>query len=179
MGRGSSKAGGGNNGGSGIPEIDSFEKRAYKQDTESALIVTANGEVINIGSGDEHHVFGANEDLKKMEGATASHNHPTDAIFSNTDVANGIAKGKLKEMRIVTKSGEIHSIKDDGATDNQRRSFNANYQNQMMKARNNVHAKERRGEKVNRDEYIKQHMGNWMTNHAEEYGLKYEKRKLK
>lgn len=173
MGRGSSKAGNGNS-----AKIQSFEKSIYKDDAEKAMIITAAGKIIKF-SGDENNVFGTNEDIKKMEGATATHNHPNDAIFSNTDIANGIAKGNLKEMRIVTKSGEIHSIANSGATEAQRKAFSANYRNQEMKATNNLNAKARRGEKNDENKYIKQHMEKWMTNHAEEYGLRYKKRRLR
>jgi len=172
MGRGSSKVGSNSS-----TKIQSFEKSIYKGDTEKAMIITADGKALEFG-GNEKHVFGTNEDIKKMEGATATHNHPNDAIFSNTDIANGIAKGNLKEMRIVTKSGEIHSLVNNGATETQRKAFSANYRNQEMKANNNLNAKQRRGENVDKNEYIKQHMEKWMTNHAEEYGLEYKKKKM-
>ena len=113
-----------------------------------------------------------------MEGAIATHNHPNDAIFSTTDIANGISKGNLKEMRIVTKSGETHSLVNNGATETQRKAFSANYRNQEMKATNNLNAKQRHGENIDENGYIKQHMEKWMTNHAEEYGLEYKKKKL-
>ena len=176
MGRGSSKAGGG---GGGMATIQNFEKSIYKNDTESAMIVTANGEVITFNNSDESHVFGSRDDIKKMDGATATHNHPNNSTFSSTDVANGIAQGNLKEMRIVTKDGETQSLVNNGATLEQRRSFSAQYRNQTMKANNNVNAKQRRGESVDRDSYTKTYMENWMTNHAEEYGLSFKKGKVR
>lgn len=165
-------------GGRNSAKIQSFEKSIYKDDTEKAMIITTDGKIIEF-SGNENHVFGTDEDIKKMKGATATHNHPNDAIFSTTDIANGIAKGNLKEMRIVTKSGEIHSLVDNGATETQRKAFSANYRNQEMKATNNLNAKQRRGESIDKNKYIKQRMEKWMTDHAEEYGLRYEKRRLK
>lgn len=169
MGRGSSKAGG--------TTIESFESQIYKSDSEKALIIMPNGKSVTFG-GDESHVFGSREDIAKMNGATATHNHPNDAIFSDTDVSNGIAAGNLKEMRIVTKSGETHSIKNNGASLDQRRAFSAQYRNQTMKAQNNINAKQRRGENVNPESYTKSFMEKWLTEHAEEYNLKYKKGKI-
>lgn len=176
MGRGSSKAGGGS-GRAGT--IENFERKIYQQDAEAAMIVTSKGETITFNNGDEHHVFGSEKDLKKMDGATATHNHPNNAIFSTTDVGNGIARGNLKEMRIVTKSGEVHSINADGATVEQRRAFSANYHNQTMKANNAVNSKLRRGEKVDRNEYVKNHMERWLEAHANDYGMSYKKGRVK
>ena len=173
-GRGSSSSAGAG----GMAKIRSFERSAYKQDTESSMIVTANGEVIQ-RSGDEKYVFGSRADVEKMNGGIASHNHPNNSTFSDTDVVNGIAKGNLKEMRIVTKSGEVHSIKNKGATVDQRRAFSAQYRNQMMKATNNIHTKQRRGEKVDSEKYLKQHMESWMEKNAKSYNLSFSKGKVK
>lgn len=175
MGRGSSKIGGG--GGNGA--ITDFEKKIYQNDSESAMIITAQGEVITFNSGNENHVFGTDADIAKMSGGIATHNHPNNSTFSSTDVANGIAKGNLKEMRIVTQNGEVYALVNNNATLEQRRTFSAQYRNQEMKATNNVHKKQARGESVNSADYIKNFMENWMSNHASEYGLSFNKSKVK
>ena len=178
MGRGSSKAGGGAGGG-GASAISQFEKSIYSQDQESAMIVTADGQTIIFNGSDENHVFGTDADIAKMNGGTATHNHPNNTIFSSTDVANGISKGNLKEMRIVTKSGEVHTIKNNGASLDDRRAFSANYYNQTMKARNNANKRIMRGETVDVNAYIKNHMENWMNAHASEFNMVYAKGKVK
>ena len=176
MAKGNSKIGSKSTSNSNV--ISDFEKSIYKSDNEQAMIITTDGEVIKFG-GDENHVFGTKEDLQKMDGAIATHNHPNNTIFSTTDVSNGIATGNLAEMRIVTKEGETYTIKNVGNTVEQRRSFNANYYNQNMKANNNVDAKLRRGEKVDRNEYVRDFMDKWLSNHATDYGMSYEKGKIK
>lgn len=176
-GRGASSSGG--NSSRGVSQkINNFESEIYQSDSERSLIITADGKELTFG-GDENHVFADKETLNQMEGATATHNHPNDAIFSQTDIENGIAKGNLKEMRIVTKSGEVHSLINNSATQDQRRAFLADYNNKMMKANNNIHAKERRGERVNRNEYVKNFMSNWMSENASNYGLEYKKGRVK
>lgn len=174
MGRGSSKAG--SSGAS--KKAMNFEKQIYTSNAEKALIITSDGKKIKFG-GDENHVFGTKEDIALLNGATATHNHPNGSIFSTTDVGNGIAAGNLKEMRIVTKDGDTYSLKNKNATAEQRKTFSAQYRNQEMKANNNIHMKQRRGEKVDSIEYTKNHMTKWMENHASEYGLEFKKGKVK
>lgn len=176
MGRGSSKAGGGSI--KSETPIETYEKSIYKSDQEHAIIITSDGQTIKFDTGDENHVFGNEEDIKKMNGGTATHNHPNDSIFSETDVGNGIAKGNLKEMRIVTKSGEIHVLENNTESIDQRRAFSANYRNQIMKATNNVNARRKRGESVDKIEYTKMFMQNWLLNHAQDYGMSYKKKRI-
>lgn len=172
-----SRTGSAGSGGNKI--ITNFEKSIQKNDTESAMIITKTGEVIVFNTRDEHHVFGTKDDIEKMSGGISTHNHPINTTFSSTDILNGMVKGNLNEMRIITKNGEIHSLKNNGATKEQKIKFNTNYRNQEMKAKNNVHAKQRRGESVNSTEYIKNHMENWMSKNAGEYGFSYKKSKAK
>lgn len=175
MGRGSSKI---NSRSSGTPKaITDFEKSIQKSETEKSMIITSSGKQIKF-SGDEHHVLASEKDISLLNGAIATHNHPSENTFSSTDIGNGIVKGNLKEMRIVTKSGELNVIKNNGASLEDRRAFSAQYQNQRMRANNNANAKLRRGEKINKDEYVNNHLKNWMENHASEYNLEFKKKKI-
>jgi len=113
-----------------------------------------------------------------MDGATFTHNHPTDNTFSQNDIVTGLVKGNLKEMRAVTSTGDIHILVNNGATEQQRKKFNADYQQRRMKAANTADAKIRRGEKINKDEYVKSRLETFMAEHAEEYNLSYTKSRI-
>ncbi len=174
MGRGKSKV----SVGGGAPKaITDFEKSIQKSETEKALIITSSGKQIKF-SGNEHHILTSEKDIALLNGAIATHNHPLEVTFSNDDIINGIVKGNLKEMRIVTKSGELNVIKNNGASLEDRRTFSAQYGNQRMRANNNANAKLRRGEKINKDEYVNNQLKNWMENHASEYNLEFKKKKI-
>ena len=67
---------------------------------------------------------------------------------------------------------------NNGATEQQRKKFNVDYQQRRMKAANTADAKIRRGEKINKDEYVKSRLETFMAEHAEEYNLSYSKTRI-
>lgn len=158
--------------------VELWETENYKNSTEKGLLILPDGTTKDFG-GIEHHVTGKEEDIKLMDGATFTHNHPTDNTFSQNDIVTGLVKGNLKEMRAVTSTGDVHILVNNGATEQQRKKFNVDYQQRRMKAANTADAKIRRGEKINKDEYVKSRLETFMSEHAEEYGLKYDKTRIK
>ena len=159
-------------------KISSFERKNYMSKTEKGLLIRADGSVKEFG-GIDHHVTGNAEELSKMSGGTFTHNHPNDATFSRDDIMNGIVKGNLKELRAVTPSGDIHVLRNNGATLEQRRKFNVDLEQAKTKARNIAHQKQRRGETVNVEQYVSQRAEKFMIDNANKYSLSYEKRKLR
>lgn len=157
--------------------VELWETENYKNSTEKGLLILPDGTTKNFG-GIEHHVTGKEEDIKLMDGATFTHNHPTDNTFSQNDIVTGLVKGNLKEMRAVTSTGDVHILVNNGATEQQRKKFNVDYQQRRMKAANTADAKIRRGEKINKDEYVKSRLETFMAEHAEEYNLSYSKTRI-
>lgn len=157
--------------------VELWETENYKNSTEKGLLILPDGTTKDFG-GIEHHVTGKEEDIKLMDGATFTHNHPTDNTFSQNDIVTGLVKGNLKEMRAVTSTGDVHILVNNGATEQQRKKFNVDYQQRRMKAANTADAKIRRGEKINKDEYVKSRLETFMAEHAEEYNLSYTKSKV-
>ena len=157
--------------------VELWETENYKNSTEKGLLILPDGTTKDFG-GIEHHVTGKEEDIKLMDGATFTHNHPTDNTFSQNDIVTGLVKGNLKEMRAVTSTGDVHILVNNGATEQQRKKFNVDYQQRRMKAANAADAKIRRGEKINKDEYVKSRLETFMSEHAEEYNLSYTKHRI-
>lgn len=160
-----------------VSAVELWETENYKNSTEKGLLILPDGKTKDFG-GIEHHVTGKEEDIKLMDGATFTHNHPTDNTFSQNDIVTGLVKGNLKEMRAVTSTGDVHILVNNGATEQQRKKFNVDYQQRRMKAANTADAKIRRGEKINKDEYVKSRLETFMSEHAEEYNLSYTKRRI-
>ena len=157
--------------------VELWETENYKNSTEKGLLILPDGTTKDFG-GIEHHVTGKEEDIKLMDGATFTHNHPTDNTFSQNDIVTGLVKGNLKEMRAVTSTGDVHILVNNGATEQQRKKFNVDYQQRRMKAANVADAKIRRGERINKDEYVKSRLETFMAEHAEEYNLSYSKTRI-
>ena len=157
--------------------VELWETENYKNSTEKGLLILPDGTTKDFG-GIEHHVTGTEEDIKLMDGATFTHNHPTDNTFSQNDIVTGLVKGNLKEMRAVTSTGDVHILVNNGATEQQRKKFNVDYQQRRMKAANTADAIIRRGEKINKDEYVKSRLETFMAEHAEEYNLSYSKTRI-
>lgn len=160
-----------------VSAVELWETEKYKNSTEKGLLILPDGTTKDFG-GIEHHVTGKEEDIKLMDGATFTHNPPTDNTFSQNDIVTGLVKGNLKEMRAVTSTGDVHILVNNGATEQQRKKFNVDYKQRRMKAANTADAKIRRGEKINKDEYVKSRLETFMTEHAEEYNLSYSKTRI-
>ena len=154
--------------------IDSWEVENYKNSTEKGLLITSDGKKIDFG-GTDHNVTGKADDIKLMNGATFTHNHPTDNTFSQNDIVTGLVKGNLKELRAVTSTGDVHILVNNGATEEQRKKFSAAYQQRRMKAANAADSKIRKGERINKDEYIKSRLEAFMSENAKDYNLTYVK----
>ena len=154
--------------------IYSWEAENYKNSTETGLLITSNGKKIDFG-GTDHHVIGRADDIKLMNGAVFTHNHPTDNTFSQNDIVTGLVKGNLKELRAVTSTGDVHMLVNNGATEEQRKKFSAAYQQRRMKAANAADSKIRKGESINKDKYIKSRLEAFMSENAENYNLTYVK----
>ena len=154
--------------------VDSWESENYKNSTEKGLLITSDGNIIDFG-GTDHHVTGRADDIKLMDGAVFTHNHPTDNTFSQNDIVTGLVKGNLKELRAVTSAGDVHILVNNGATEGQRKKFSAAYQQRRMKAANAADSKIRKGERINKDEYIKSRLEAFMSENAENYNLTYVK----
>ena len=168
---------GGSSGLSNAGRINSFERQNYKSSTEQGLLVLADGSVKRYG-GSEHHVTGSKEEIDRMSGGTFTHNHPMNVTFSDTDIGNGIVRGNLKELRAVTSNGEIHVLKNNGASLEERRKFFAGFQQAQMKANNTANSRIRRGERIDKTQYVNNRVEKYMEENAEKYHLSYKKRRL-
>lgn len=157
-----------------ISAIKDFENVHWKDASETGLLIKRDGTHISLG-GEEHNVIGDKNLLGEMDGATFSHNHPSNTTFSTTDIANGIARGNLREMRAVTSSGDIHILKNDGASAENRRKFNALYSEAEKKFARIANEKYRRGELTDRAAYINERKEKWLAENAPKYGLEYRK----
>lgn len=160
-----------------ISAIKDFENVHWKDASETGLLIKKDGTHISLG-GEEHNVIGDKNLLGEMDGATFSHNHPSNTTFSTTDIANGIARGNLREMRAVTSSGDVHILRNDGASAENRRKFNALYSEAEKKFTRIASEKYRRGELTDRVAYINERKEKWLTENAPKYGLEYKKVKL-
>lgn len=157
-----------------ISAIKDFENVHWKDASETGLLIKKDGTHISLG-GEEHNVIGDKNLLGEMDGATFSHNHPSNTTFSTTDIANGIARGNLREMRAVTSSGDIHILKNGGASAENRRKFNALYSEAEKKFTRIANEKYRRGELTDRAAYINERKEKWLAENAPKYGLEYRK----
>ena len=157
-----------------ISAIKDFENVHWKDTSETGLLIKKDGTHISLG-GEEHNVIGDKNLLDEMGGATFSHNHPSNTTFSTTDIANGIARGNLREMRAVTSNGDIHILKNDGASAENRRKFNALYSEAEKKFTRIANEKYRRGELTDRAAYINERKEKWLAENAPKYGLEYRK----
>jgi len=176
----SSSAGSGGNsnsslgGGSKSSTLREYESQHLNDQKESGLLIDESGNVLKeFASGNEKSVMGTKEDLKMMNGATFTHNHPIETTISETDIANGIVQGNLAELRATNPSGRVHILTNNGASLDQRRAFVANYGNQFMRANNNANRKISQGQNIDKQAYVSDFMSNWMANHASEYGLEF------
>lgn len=172
---------GGRGGSSGllniVNRVNSFEHANYRSSSEHGLLIQADGTKKQY-DGSEHHLTGSKEEIERMDGGTFTHNHPTDVTFSSDDIVTGIVKGNLKEMRAVTSSGEIHVLKNNSASLEERKKFFAGFQQAQMKATNSAHAKTRRGENINTQQYVSGRVEKYMEENAEKYHLSYKKKRI-
>lgn len=162
----------------GTSQVFAFERASYKSSSEHGLLVKSDGTVKKY-DGSEHNITGSKEEIESMSGGIFTHNHPTNVTFSDTDIGNGIVKGNLKEMRAVTSSGEIHILKNNGASLDDRKKFFAGFQQTQMKANNVANAKIRRGENIDKERYTSDRREKYMEENAEKYHMIYKKKRLK
>lgn len=154
--------------------IGEWEKNNYTNTVEKGLLITSEGQTLDFG-GTDHHVTGKLDDIKKMNGAVFTHNHPINNTFSQNDIITGLVKGNLRELRAVTSTGDVHILINNGATEEQRKKFSAAYQQRRLKAKNVADSKVRKGEKINKDEYVKGRLEAFMSENAKDYNLTYKK----
>ena len=154
--------------------IEAWENNNFKNTTEKGLLITSEGQAIDFG-GTDHHVTGKLDDIKKMNGAVFTHNHPINNTFSQNDIVTGLVKGNLTELRAVTSTGDVHILINNVATEEQRKKFSAAYQQRRLKAANVADSKIRKGEKINKDEYVKGRLEAFMSENAKDYNLTYKK----
>lgn len=94
--------------------IATEEKKIYKDDVETAVILDRNGNVVFRASSEaKNFVRFTPDQLEKMKGNVLTHNHPSNSTFSSEDVSlmaacdlNAIrATGKKKTYQLSRKSG--------------------------------------------------------------------------
>ncbi len=154
--------------------IETWENNNYKNIAEKGLLITSKGQAIDF-VGTDHHVTGKLDDIKKMNGGVFTHNHPINNTFSQNDIVTGLVKGNLRELRAVTSTGDLHILVNNGATEEQRKQFSAAYQQTRMKAANTADLKIRKGERINKDEYVKGRLEAFLSEKAKDYNLAYVK----
>jgi hypothetical protein len=160
-----------------IKNLSDYEKTIMNSPTEMARLYKADGSEVDFG-GVENHVIGDESVLKEMEGGVLTHNHPMDVTFSNNDIANGIVRGNLAELRAITSVGNLHSLINENASIDERRKFLAQFNERIKKYTNIAHDKIRRGERINQQEYVNNRLEQWLSENASQYHLKYTKTSL-
>ena len=161
-----------------LKRIDDFEKKNMSSTTESGLLVKKDGTTREWG-GIEHSVQGQKSDLADFDGGIFTHNHPTDVTFSSNDIVNGIVNGNLAELRAITKEGNLHQLFNHNATLQERRAFLTQFNEKYKKFTNLAIQKERRGEHINRLEFVNERMERWLSENASNYNLEYRKTVLR
>ena len=154
--------------------IETWENNNYKNIAEKGLLITSKGQAIDF-VGTDHHVTGKLDDIKKMNGGVFTHNHPINNTFSQNDIVTGLVKGNLSELRAVTSTGDLHILVNNGATEEQRKQFSTAYQQRRLKAANVADSKIRKGERINKDEYVKGRLEAFLSEKAKDYNLVYIK----
>ena len=157
--------------------INEFEKNNYKNKKEAGLLIKKDGTPVEF-DGIEHHIQGTASIISDMDGGKFTHNHPLDNTFSDTDIFTGIVKGNLHELRAVTSEGNIHILVNNGASLEQRRKFGAAFQQALMKANNYANQRIYRGERINKEVYVKERLEKFLSEKSNEYGFEYIKTKL-
>ena len=124
-----------------LKALSDVESRIYAGFTETAVIMSADGEIlVDKSNGLKDRVYFYADDERKMKDAIMTHNHPSSTTFSIPDV-NVLVKGQLKEIRAVAKNGlVVYSLKRDDTSSNLKfkSDFENDYRNHINEYKNNV-----------------------------------------
>ena len=168
--------------------IKGIEDEDRGLDYECGAVVGKDGTVIKRFKGTEHAVEVSDDDLKMMEGAIFTHNHPLGVFFSDNDIETGFVKTKLGELRASTPQGITYVLKSNGNTTESAYEFIRGYKQARMKAnrtgQTEIINRVKLGEitlddyKKNYYQYYRQYEDDMLVKyaekHAEEFGFIFE-----
>jgi hypothetical protein len=117
-----------------LKTIQNIERQDRSLNYEKGAVISNSGELLARYDGTAHAVEVTDNDLKLMEGATFTHNHPNGDFFSNNDIITGFTKTNLQELRASTPQGITYSLVNNGATKESARKYLAEYQQTSMRA---------------------------------------------
>lgn len=155
---------------------------------ECGAVVGKDGTVLKRFKGTEHAVEVSDDDLKMMEGAIFTHNHPLGVFFSDNDIETGFVKTKLGELRASTPQGITYVLKSNGNTTESAYEFIRGYRQARMRAnrtgQTEIINRVKLGEitmddyKKNYYQYYRQYEDDMLVKyaekHAEEFGFIFE-----
>lgn len=117
-----------------LKAIQNIERQDRKLSYEKGAVISNEGKILARYDGTAHAVEVTDNDLKLMEGATFTHNHPNGGFFSNNDIITGFTKTNLQELRASTPQGITYSLINNGVTKESARKYLAEYQQTSMRA---------------------------------------------
>ena len=117
-----------------LKTIQDIERKDRSLDYEKGAVISNDGEILARYDGTTHAVEVTDADLKLMENATFTHNHPSGGFFSNNDIITGFTKTNLQELRASTPQGITYSLVNNGATKESALKYLAEYQQTSMRA---------------------------------------------
>lgn len=171
-------------------KVSDYENKNHSLNYETGAVFDDDGNTIVEFSGQEHEIFISDEDMKKLEGKTFTHNHPNGSTFSRDDLVSGFLTGKVKELRATTPQGVTFSLKSNGnSNDELTKKMIAEYQQVSLRATRQFKEKCIREIKMGTlslddynknmynmfQPYLHQKLDNFFEQHAEEYGFTYRK----
>jgi hypothetical protein len=129
-------------------------------DYERGAVVSKTGEILARYDGTEHAVEVSDDDLKMMEDAIFTHNHPNGGFFSDNDIITGFTKTNLYELRASTPQGITYVLRNNGVSIEDARGFIAEYKQTSMKSL-----------RMSKEHYIRMIRAGQLT--EEEYNRRY------
>ena len=168
--------------------IKSIEDEDRGLNYECGAVIGKDGTVLKRFKGTEHAVEVSDDDLKMMEGAIFTHNHPLGVFFSDNDIETGFVKTKLGELRASTPQGITYVLKSNGNTTESANAFIRGYKQTRMRAnrtgQTEIINRVKLGEitlddyKKNYYQYYRQYEDDMLVKyaekHAEEFGFIFE-----
>lgn len=169
------------------------ENRIYSGNTETAVILDRNGNVLlDKSDGLKDAVSFTDEEIEMMPDAVLTHNHPTSSTFSAEDL-HTLAYAELAEIRAVARNGEIvFSMKRDYTQDlstARRLMFADDYKKAIKETKkttdkmwnerdkNNLVEEYQLAEKLNK--MLEDFRRKWLKDNAKNYGFMYAEEKRK
>lgn len=177
--------GGASGGGAFRKALSSVENRIYNGDTETAVVVDKDGNIlIDKSEGKKSEVAFTEEEASKMKDAVVTHNHPSSTTFSWQDVQLLVMR-ELSEIRAVAKDGNlVYSLKKDVLNELSSDFWYDYYVAQQMYKTNVVDdiwnkSAQTDADAVRCNKMCTDYMHQWLTDNSRRYGFIYTQQRRK